>query len=109
MSLNNLGFLMYGVVLMYVLMYWILWFFKVPYYKKMVLHVNEPFQMACTAYIIITGAFLGLEQAIIHIRHEDSPPFSFWAGAVVIIASLMFFTPEWIAKLRNKIPNRWEE
>lgn len=109
MSINSVGVLIYGSVIMYIIMYWILWFFKAPYYKKMVIHKNEPAQLFCLVYFISMTFALGLEMTIIYHDERESPPFTFVGSCFLLGIWTLCCLPEWITNLRNKIPNRWEE
>lgn len=108
MNLNTLGLVLYDVGMMYIFVYWILWFFKAPYYKRMAIHKNVVLQCAATVFVLWVGAAVGLEQAIIHIKGEESPAFGFWAVLMIAGGTCLFMLPDWITTARNKIPNRWE-
>lgn len=109
MSLNSLGVMIYGSVIMYILMYWILWFFKVPYYKKMYIHTDQFLQIILSSYFIIISVAMIVEMGIIFHDGKESPPFTFVGSVIIFIIALISYLPEWVTNLRNKIPNRWEE
>ena len=109
MSLNSVGVLIYGAVMMYILMYWIMWFFKVPYYKKMLINNYEAAQVFCMAYFMIASCTMAFEMGIIYYDGKESPPFTFIGSCILFGLMVLWFLPEMITSLRNKIPNRWEE
>ena len=102
--MNNIG---YGVIItiwLYVSLYWILWFFKIPLYQKFSIHDNEEPQIICSIWCIL-GTFMCLLQYANDSANRDS--LAFWFS--VVFGSLVFikYLPRNIVKLRSKIPNRW--
>lgn len=91
MTLNNLGIMMYGTALMYIIVYWILWFFKVPYYKKMSIHRSEPVQITFMAYFVLGTFCMGLELTARYAQHDPNPPaMVFWIMTVISIICVLF-------------------
>lgn len=109
MSLNSVGVLIYGTVIMYILMYWIMWFFKFPYYKKMLINNCDEAKIFCMAYVLIMSSVIACEMGIIYYDGNESPPFTFIGSCIMFGLLVIWFLPEMITSLRNKIPNRWEE
>lgn len=106
--LNTISTVVYSSVLMYVLVYWVLWFFKVPYYRKMKLHTTEAVQIFTVFYLFVGGIGLVMQTVIAYNDNVVPPPFTFWFSLLVLALVMFWYVPKLIVKLRNKIPNRWE-
>lgn len=89
------------------LMTWLMWFFKVPLYKK------SPFANAdvqtCAGIILMIGGFFTLAQKIqSSIRPELDLVFAPVVSLGVLFFIAIWYVPEVVTYLRSKIPNRWE-
>lgn len=108
MNLNSIGVVMYGIVMMYIFLYWIMWFFKVPYYKKMMIHNDEFLQIMLAGYSILITCAMIVEMGVIFYDNKTPPPFTFGGSVILLCLTVLCYIPGWLTSLRNKIPNRWE-
>lgn len=102
--LNSINLVYMSALWTYVVVYFLLWFFKMPYHKKMALKKNSVIEIYLY-FALVCGGFSTMMEWLTASNGKPFP-LGFCVNVMLMVVVFLVTLPETIEALRKRIPER---